>query len=242
MNLYQKLTEARIRLADMNLKKSGHNKFAGYYYYELGDFIPTTMRIFRDLNLCGFITYSADEATLTIADAEKVSPQDPVLLFKSPMSTAQLKRCHEVQNLGAVETYIRRYLWTIALELVEHDAIDASEPDGVKPKKTEPEPKPEPKKELGPIATAKELDNTKPKKVEQKVWQISQLDPSTSEFAGPFVEALKFTLTQATTVENVQEIFRVNRSLFDSLKEKDKPLYEEAMDALKSRKNDLTKE
>jgi len=44
----------------------------------------------------------------------------------SPMSSAALKGCHEVQNLGAVQTYIRRYLWVTAMEIVEHDAIDSS--------------------------------------------------------------------------------------------------------------------
>jgi hypothetical protein len=44
----------------------------------------------------------------------------------SPMSEAALKGCHAVQNLGAVQTYIRRYLWVTALEIVEHDAIDSS--------------------------------------------------------------------------------------------------------------------
>jgi hypothetical protein len=33
-----------------------------------------------------------------------------------------------VQNLGAVQTYIRRYLWVAALEIVEHDALDSSKP------------------------------------------------------------------------------------------------------------------
>jgi hypothetical protein len=32
--------EARIRLQSTELKKSGLNKFAGYTYFELGDFIP----------------------------------------------------------------------------------------------------------------------------------------------------------------------------------------------------------
>jgi hypothetical protein len=31
-----------------------------------------------------------------------------------------------VQNLGAVQTYIRRYLWVTAMEIVEHDALDAT--------------------------------------------------------------------------------------------------------------------
>jgi hypothetical protein len=42
------------------------------------------------------------------------------------MGSAQLKGCHEVQNIGAVETYQRRYLYTTALELLEHDVLDAT--------------------------------------------------------------------------------------------------------------------
>jgi hypothetical protein len=44
------------------------------------------------------------------------------------MSSAALKGCHEVQNLGAVQTYLRRYLWTNAFEIVEHDSIDSAKP------------------------------------------------------------------------------------------------------------------
>jgi hypothetical protein len=43
------------------------------------------------------------------------------------MGSAALKGCHEVQNIGAVETYQRRYLWVTAMEIVEHDALDSSE-------------------------------------------------------------------------------------------------------------------
>ena len=39
-----------------------------------------------------------------------------------------LKGCHPIQNLGAVQTYIRRYLWVTAMEIVEHDALDSSAP------------------------------------------------------------------------------------------------------------------
>ena len=40
MSVYSKLMKARIRLQGMELKKSGENKFAGYKYFELGDFLP----------------------------------------------------------------------------------------------------------------------------------------------------------------------------------------------------------
>ena len=38
MNVYSKLQTARVRLQESNLKKSGENKFAGFKYFELGDF------------------------------------------------------------------------------------------------------------------------------------------------------------------------------------------------------------
>jgi hypothetical protein len=51
---------------------------------------------------------------------------DGKITITSPMSSAALKGCHDVQNLGAVQTYQRRYLWQSALEIVEHDALDAT--------------------------------------------------------------------------------------------------------------------
>lgn len=122
MSAHKKLMEARIQLQQTELKKTGHNKFAGYYYFELGDFLPAVQRIFKGLELCGVISYGTELATLTITDLEDGTS----LLVTSPMSSAALKGCHEVQNLGAVETYIRRYLWVTAMEIVEHDALDAT--------------------------------------------------------------------------------------------------------------------
>jgi len=124
MSVYAKLNEARISLQNTELTKSGHNKFAGYRYFELGDFLPAVQEIFRNLNLCGVVSYTAEYATLTIVDIEDNSQ----IVITSPMGSAALKGCHEVQNIGAVETYQRRYLWVTAMEIVEHDALDSSEP------------------------------------------------------------------------------------------------------------------
>ena len=129
MSVHKKLMQARLTLQGMKLKKSGLNKFAGYQYFELGDFIPAVQTIFNDVGLCGVISYGKEIATLTITDTEHGTSLD----VTSPMSTAALKGCHEVQQLGAVETYIRRYLWVTAMEIVEHDALDSSE--GPAPKK-----------------------------------------------------------------------------------------------------------
>jgi hypothetical protein len=137
MNVYQKLNAARAKFHSIELKKSGHNKFAGYKYFELGDFIIPALGIFKEVGLTGIISFGKEEASLTIVDVDT----EHKIVITSPMSTAALKGCHEVQNLGAVQTYLRRYLWVAALEIVEHDAIDSSEKvtdEGIKKKGNAP--------------------------------------------------------------------------------------------------------
>ena len=124
MSVHSKLMNARIRLQNTELKKTGHNKFAGYYYFELGDFLPQVQQIFHQVGLCGYISFDTTIATLTIVDIEDNSQ----LTITSPMVEANLKGAHHIQNLGAVETYTRRYLWVSAMEIVEHDALDSSPP------------------------------------------------------------------------------------------------------------------
>lgn len=122
-NIYSKMQKARCEFQEKPLKKSGHNKFAGYHYFELGDFLPTINSLLEKYNLCSNISFDNEMATLTIVNAENT---DEKLVFTSPMSNASLKGCHDVQNLGAVQTYLRRYLWVNAFEIVESDGLDAT--------------------------------------------------------------------------------------------------------------------
>ena len=123
MNVYQKLNQARELFHQQKLKKSGLNKFAGYQYFELGDFIIPALQIFERVGLTSFISFGKEIAEMKIINVDK--PEE-VITITSPMSEAALKGCHPVQNLGAVQTYLRRYLWVAALEIVEHDALDAT--------------------------------------------------------------------------------------------------------------------
>jgi len=139
--IFWKLSAARIALQEQPLTKSGANKFAGYKYFELGDFLPAIQRIFNDVGLVDVISFTADTATLTLYDSDNGQS----IVFTSPMGSANLKGCHEVQNIGAVETYQRRYLYVTALAIVEADSLDAvtGNKDAEPPKKAEKKPEPD---------------------------------------------------------------------------------------------------
>lgn len=122
MSVYAKLNDARAKFHTLKLQKTGHNKFAGYKYFELGDFLIPALDVFREFGLVAIVSFDKDTASMTIRDVE--NPQEAITIT-SPMGSASLKGCHEVQNVGAVETYQRRYLWVAALEIVEHDALDS---------------------------------------------------------------------------------------------------------------------
>ena len=122
LEVYVKLAVARSKLRSKVLKKSGQNKFAGYNYFELGDFLHPIMEIFDDVGLIGIVSFTKEQAELRIVDTEIGGE----IVITSPFGSAALKGCHEVQNLGAVQTYLRRYLWVAALEIVEHDALDGT--------------------------------------------------------------------------------------------------------------------
>jgi hypothetical protein len=137
LNVYQRLNLAREEFHHAQLKKSGHNKFAGYFYFELADFVVPALSIFKKFGLTPLITFKNDMAEMKIINSEK--PEE-MIIINSPMSEANLKGCHPVQNLGAVQSYLRRYLWVAALEIVEHDALDATTGKGsgrIKPTDTE---------------------------------------------------------------------------------------------------------
>jgi hypothetical protein len=128
MSIFTKLNQARAKFHALKLEKTGHNKFAGYNYFELGDFLIPALTVFNEVGLCAIVSFEKEVATMTIHDVDLKSMGQvaQTITITSPMGSAALKGCHEVQNIGAVETYQRRYLWVAALEIVEHDALDAT--------------------------------------------------------------------------------------------------------------------
>jgi hypothetical protein len=233
MSVHKKLMQARVELAHLGPQRSGHNKFAGYKYFELGDFIPQAMELFLKHGLCGVVSYSTNFATLTITDVDDQTE----IVITSPMATAALKGAHDIQNLGAVESYQRRYLWMAALELTETDPIDSAEPLPI-PKKDIPQPIVK-----SDVQVAKEQ-----KKVDH---EIVLPDPfaihidtkndtlAPEDYISILMEGSRFQIENANNAEDLKMIFQVNKSHFDKLKEIDSSQFVSVLGLFKQRKEAL---
>jgi hypothetical protein len=226
MTVFRKLQAARYELVKSGIKKTGHNKFGGWHYYELGDFIPTVHRLFDAVGLCGVVTFG-ETATLTIYDTEDGSS----VKFSTPIVYAEANKGQPIQMLGSTHTYLRRYLWLLAMEIVEADAIDSQEQE-VKPVKIQKPASQEPKVEAPkptPAPVAKASDD-------MKEWEIRITAVSEDKWADMVMDATKVALECVQSAADVQSIFKTNRATFDKLKAEHNPLYTELLEIFKQTK------
>ena len=155
-NVYQRLLEARVLFAEEDVKKSGKNMKMSYKYFELQDIVPVATPIFQKVGLLPAVTFSDTEATMTIFNVD--CPSD-YINFTSPMREIDPiisnktggEVTNAIQRLGSVETYQRRYLYMIALDIVESDSIEPLTGDN-------PPPAPKP---AAPVSAEKRQEVTK---------------------------------------------------------------------------------
>lgn len=121
INIYQKMQAIKEELLEMNLKKSGLNKFANFSYYELSDFLPQIIKLCNKYNLFTQINFDKENGTLTIVNAENT---DETISYITPTEELELKGCNKIQALGGIQTYLRRYLYMNAFDITENDLFD----------------------------------------------------------------------------------------------------------------------
>ena len=121
-NIYQKLMEVRTEFHKLELKKSGHNKFANFKYFELGDFLVPATKLLNEAGLCPIVTFNNEVAKMVVVNTD--NPNETIE-FTSPMRDLELKGANSMQSLGGVETYQTRYLYIQLLNIVESDSFDA---------------------------------------------------------------------------------------------------------------------
>jgi len=222
MSVYKKLQEARVKLHTTQLNKSGENKFAKFKYFELGDFIPQVTEIFNKVGLCGVVSFTNDTAYLTVHETEG----DGFITFTTPLVYASVEKTQPIQNLGSTHTYIRRYLWLMAMEIVENDVVDSVEPKApVAPVvKAAPAPKPDPKKE-------EFFDTSEP-------WQVS-VDVTKDGWPDAVKQGIAMLIQLAKKPEDVNSIYKINMPLLEQLKIKDVATFDEIFATFKTTKETL---
>lgn len=130
MTVYQKLITARGMFLNANVQKSGKNMHMSFKYFELDDIVPIATKIFTEIGLIAIVNFTEHTAVLTIVDV--TNPEDRID-FASPFNQIQpiLSRegkavTNEMQALGSSITYMRRYLYMMALDICESDGIEAN--------------------------------------------------------------------------------------------------------------------
>jgi hypothetical protein len=247
MSVYKKLQEARILLQNTKLNKSGKNKFAGFSYFELSDFIPQVTEIFNKVGLCGVVSFTNDTAYLTVHETEG----DGFISFTSPLVMAENAKGQAIQSLGSTHTYFRRYLWLMCMEITENDLIDSIEPAGkalvnISPEKFTVNPAPlKPAREANIPANA--VTKTEAKKIVGQVgeWQIvapAKPEGDVKEWLDLIKSASHMLLDLTANEEDVMLIFKKNKVLFDTVKATDGVFFKEMMGKFTERKTLFTKE
>lgn len=124
-SLKEKLYEIKFTIHNMKIKKSGHNKFIGYDYYELCDIQPIVNELMYEKRILDSVIVDKDEAKLIFEDLDSNETKE----IKMPFKDSNLKNAQDMQNVGASITYARRYLILMAFGIVEPEQLDATQGD-----------------------------------------------------------------------------------------------------------------
>ncbi len=201
-NVWRRLSQARMAFLQKGAKKSGVNRHMEFDYFELADIVPYAVPIFDEHGLLHIFNLTKDEATLTLTNCD--NPEEtivfsvPMVEIKALTSNTGKVITTEIQSLGALITYLRRYLYMIALDIVENDIIDRGVDNPTSVKGTEAK-----KESRTTTAIKKPNIVTKAERKEIKKQNVDA-DGQADELQ---IKALKEALKTLREVDNTQEEF-----------------------------------
>lgn len=212
MNIYQKLLKARAMFLEADVKKTGKNMHLSFKYFELEDIVPTATRIFGEVGIVPLVNFTADTATMTIVNTD--NPEETVT-FVSPfnqiapiVSNTGKQATNEMMALGSSITYMRRYLYMIALDICESDGIDANAgvPAPAAPAPKAPPATPEQRQEVKQELTAPDDNATalQIKSLKAVLKKLKDADPSKEEMIAQIaVQTNGFTVISKADCETL---------------------------------------
>lgn len=135
MNLNESIMKIRVELQNAGLKKSGKNKFAGFDYFELSDFLPKLNELMLEEKMNDRFYIKENLATLELQKGEEINIYTmPFVLFETPKNRKEdrdtgeiyeVKSMQDIQYLGALNTYYKRYLYLNAFGITDGEVIDS---------------------------------------------------------------------------------------------------------------------
>ena len=133
--LNESIIDIRVKLQNTKIKKSGRNNFAGFDYYELSDFLPKLNELMLEEGINDVFTIEDEYAKLIlIKGEERQEYKIPFVLFETPYSykknkntgeIEKIKSMQDIQYLGALNTYYKRYLYLNAFGITDGEIIDS---------------------------------------------------------------------------------------------------------------------
>ena len=130
LNVYQKLIKARAMFLNEEIKKTGKNMKLEFKYFELSDIVPVATRIFEEVGLLPIVNFTETTASLEMANVD--NPEETIVFLApftqiTPVVSTKTGNAvmNEMQALGSSITYMRRYLYMIAMDICEDDTIDS---------------------------------------------------------------------------------------------------------------------
>ena len=129
--LNESIITVRAKLATASLKMSGYNDRSNWHYFELSDFLPTLTALMMEENMNDRFYIKGEEAILELIKGnEKQEYTIPFVKYDTPVSSKGSKLMQDVQYLGALTTYYRRYLYVSAFGISDGDIIDSMFSEG----------------------------------------------------------------------------------------------------------------
>ena len=196
-NVYQKLMDARIRFMDAGVKKHGKHMYLKYKYFTLDDIVPVAERIFHDLGLIPMFNFALPhegESGNAMLEIRDMTEPEQVLTFNVPMpQMGKMDQITPVQELGANITYLRRYLYMLALDITEVDITDeglTETPETVQKEAPKPPATPEKRKEIKKELTDANGSATdmQKKRLEKALTKLVETKPETEEIVKEILE------------------------------------------------------
>ena len=206
MNVCQKLAKARKMFLSSDAKKTGKNMHLAFKYFELDDIVPIVTNIFEEIGLISIVNFTSDTATMSIVNTDNCEQQ---IVFTAPfnqitpiVSNSGKQATNEMQALGSSITYMRRYLYMIALDICEPDSIDAGVPNNTPSTPTTPvAPKNENKSLTDSNSNASDLQI---KQLKELLKKVRETDPSKEEWIAQIaVDTKGFTVISKAECETL---------------------------------------